>query len=271
MANTGLYNLTQLLTHRISFVRQVVFIQYTKHPNDQACLDKAAKWHCISWLNVSKILGKTAHNTFSPKTTKDVACLLKSYAQKYGLPQPAAPTARPEAPPIYLPCGSTKHQIHKTYMESALSERRIFVMLQTFKDLWQRTCPDNKIMSRREDCCAKCELMRDAVMKATTDSAKKEALQQFESHMNSAYEKRHRYNQCIADAKEGKITHLIFDFAKQLTIPSTRQVGPMYFKVARRVRRFGICNIATPMQTNYLADENHTIGPDEKKAMDPMQ
>lgn len=214
--------------------------------------------------------GKTAHNAFDHQTTMDVVRFLKAYAEKYGLPQPAAPRARPEVPPIYLPCGTTKLQIHKVYMDSCIADSRKFVRLQTFKDIWQHTCPDIKIMSRREDCCAKCELLRDTVMKAKQDKEKETALRTFQEHMQGAYVSRDHYNTCITMAKSGEIKHLIFDFAEQLTLPSTtRQVGPMYFKVGRRVQLFGICDTATPLQSNYLFDEHQTIGCDGKKCHGP--
>lgn len=38
------------------------------------------------------------------------------------------------------------------------------------------------------------------------------------------------YNKCIADGKLGVSKHIIFDFAEQLTMPSTMcELGPMYF------------------------------------------
>lgn len=234
-------------------------------------LDDAALFVYISPVYcILYYLGKTAHNAFDQETTMDVVRFIKRYAEKYGLPQPAAPRARPETPPIYLPCGTTKIQVHKTYMESAITDQRKFVRLQTFKDIWTRTCPDVKIMTRREDCCAKCELMRDTVIKAVSEKEKEDALNSFKKHMDEAYRSRDYYASCIQKAKAGEIKHLIFDFAEQLSIPSTtRQVGPMYFKVGRRMQLFGICNTALPHQANYLFDEHQTIGPDGKKSHGP--
>ncbi|KAF6037476.1 hypothetical protein EB796_004213 [Bugula neritina] len=65
-----------------------------------------------------KLKGRTAQNAFPPEVTTDVVQFLKNYAEKYDLPQPAAPRARPTASPIYLPCITTKQGVHyKIYMD----------------------------------------------------------------------------------------------------------------------------------------------------------
>lgn len=51
----------------------------------------------------------------------------------------------------------------------------------TFVDLWKHTCPDIKIVLRREDCCGQCELMRDAIMKAKSEAEKRDALDKFKA------------------------------------------------------------------------------------------
>lgn len=103
------------------------------------------------------------------------------------------------------------------------------------------------------------------------EASNQQALNEFQQHLNLAYSSRNLYNSCIDNAKEGKSLHLIFDFAEQLMIPSTsRQVGPMYFKVGRKIQLFGICNTAIPLQSNYLIDECQTIGPDGKKSHGPI-
>ncbi|KAF6037477.1 hypothetical protein EB796_004214 [Bugula neritina] len=125
-------------------------------------------------------------------------------------------------------------------------------------------------MSCREDCCAKCELLINATMKAKTDKEKDNTLAAFQQHMNLAYESRDLYNECISNAKNGEIKHIIFDFAEQLTLPTTtRQVGPMYFRIGRRMQLLGVCDTAIPIQTNYLYDEHQTIGCDSKKSHGP--
>ena len=61
--------------------------------------------------------------------------------------------------------------------------------------------------------------------------------------------------------------HYTFDFAEQLHLPHhSRQVGPMYFKVGRKVQLFGICCDSNNTQVNYLVDESETIGQNGTKS-----
>ena len=55
--------------------------------------------------------------------------------------------------------------------------------------------------------------------------------------------------------------HYTFDFAEQVHIPHhSRQVGPIYFKVCRKIQLFGICCDSDRKQVNYLIDEDNSIG-----------
>ena len=55
--------------------------------------------------------------------------------------------------------------------------------------------------------------------------------------------------------------HYMFDFAEQVHIPhQARQVGPIYFKVCRKIQVFGICCDSNRKQVNYLIDEDNGIG-----------
>ena len=192
---------------------------------------------------------------------------VKNYASKYGLPQPAAPRARPDIPPIYLPYGTTKTSMHDKYRQSAISSSKKAVGYTTFDNIWRITCPDIQIMSRREDCCSTCEAHRYNILHSRNSE---EAMQEFQAHLTDARHKREYYNSCITEAKAGKITHLLFDFAEQLCVPSTtRQIGPLYFKVCRRYQLFGVCNTSQPLQHNYIIDEHQTIGMDGKSSHGP--
>ena len=69
---------------------------------------------------------------------------------------------------------------------------------------------------------------------------------------------------------ENHVTHLTFDFAKQLELPChTREVGPLYFKVGYRIQLFGIAEEARKRQHNYLFAEHQSIGQDGKSAHGP--
>lgn len=75
------------------------------------------------------------------------------------------------------------------------------------------------------------------------------------------------YNQRLSDAKNGISKHLFFDFAEQLVIPTTtHQMGPMCFKIGQRSHLFGSCDTSVPCQTNYIYDENETIGSGRKQS-----
>ena len=78
---------------------------------------------------------------------------------------------------------------------------------------------------------------------------------------------RDHYRACITRAKLANsieqesdnvsYLHATFDLAQQATIPHhARQVGPLYFRVLRRVQIFGVANEGLPKPVNYLVDEN---------------
>lgn len=63
-----------------------------------------------------------------------VVQFISSYANDYGLPQPAATRGRDDTPPIYIPSDTTKKDVHEKYVES--SERStcaVFHILQHLK------------------------------------------------------------------------------------------------------------------------------------------
>ena len=65
--------------------------------------------------------------------------------------------------------------------------------------------------------------------------------------------------------------HYTFDFAEQLHLPHhSRQEGPLYFKVCRKVQLFGICCDINNVQINYLIDESETIGQSGYKSHGPI-
>ena len=98
-------------------------------------------------------------------------------------------------------------------------------------------------------------------------------LELLKNHITAAMDARDHYRACITRAKIAEAdsieqesdnvsyAHATFDFARQATIPHhARQVGPLYFRVPRRVQIFGVANEGLPKQVNYLVDTNETIG-----------
>eukprot|EP00117_Sycon_ciliatum_P019576 scpid105971/ scgid17705/ len=65
-------------------------------------------------------------------------------------------------------------------------------------------------------------------------------------------------------------SHYTFDFVQSISLPCiARQVGPLYFKVPRKVHLFGICNESVGEQVNYIIDEAETNSSDGKKSHNP--
>ena len=55
-----------------------------------------------------------------------------------------------------------------------------------------------------------------------------------------------------------------------MSIPyHARQSGPVYFKSARKIHLFGVCNEGIPKQVTYLIEESQTIGENGKMAHGP--
>ena len=95
------------------------------------------------------------------------------------------------------------------------------------------------------------------------------------------------YNNCIKTAKESisastlqpgvhevnrndMTTYLVFDYSQILPVPQfSQQVGPLYFISRRKIQCLGICNSSIPLQTNFLLDEDSTIGKDGTRCHGP--
>lgn len=199
---------------------------------------------------------------------------IRNFAEVNGLPQPAAPRGHNTAAPTYLPCFVTKKMLHAEYMKSGGA-----MSYSTFTRIWKSKCPDIVIMKPREDVCGKCSDLQSRITRAITEEERADTVEQLRSHITKAIDSRDEYREFISTAKvslsvaEGEVpeyTHLTFDFAQQATIPHhARQVGPLYFRVPRRIQIFGISNEAVPKQMDYLIDEHQTIGRDATKAHGP--
>ena len=129
------------------------------------------------------------------------------------------------------------------------------------------------------DVYNKCELHQQAVKKSTNEHDKEESLKHFSEHLQSAKLECKLYHEATGKATKelktykGRLTrqvaacsqnlrssHYTFDFAQNIFIPyHARQPGPTYFKTARKVHLFGVCNEGLPKLVDYLIDESHTI------------
>ena len=134
------------------------------------------------------------------------------------------------------------------------------------------------IMKPREDVCGKSSDLQSQISHALTEEDRITLTDALRSHVTMAMNSRDHYRACIAKVKianmeEGEVLsycHLTFDFVQQATIPHHGcQVGPLYFRVPRRIQLFGITNEGVPLQHNFLVDEHQIIGKDASKAHGP--
>ena len=200
---------------------------------------------------------------------------IRNYAIVNGLPQPAAPRGHNKQAPTYLPCVTTKKQVHAEYSKAGGK-----VAYSTFAKLWSKECRNIVIMLPKEDVCGTCADLQALISRSRTVETRLKYAEALKAHIVMATQARDIYRQCIEDAKQSradctpdqtpKYQHITFDFAQQACIPHhAREVGALYFKVPRRIQIFGVAEEAIPKQINFLVDENETIGPDGSKSHCP--
>ena len=221
--------------------------------------------------------GARPWNVHSDDENQSATQFIPNYADVHGLPQPAAPRGHNKPVPIYLPCHTTKKMVHGLFMKSGGSMSYI-----SFNRVWTTTCADIIIMKLREDVCGTCAQFQSQISRAVTEEDRLTITESLKTHVTTAMDARDHYRACIARAKVAEVeaqgrqdntltySHMTFDFAQQATIlHHGRQVGPLYFRVPRRVQLFGIASEGIPKQTNYLIDEHQTIGKDGSKSHGP--
>lgn len=113
-----------------------------------------------------------------------------------------------------------------------------------------------------------------ADLKETREDEKIRIHNQAIEHLRYAKLERDYYRSCIEQAEKqyknlphqqkttnlpnskAIVMHYSWDFAQHVQYPyEDQQVGPIYFKTARRAHLFGVCCEAIPRQINYLIDE----------------
>ena len=219
--------------------------------------------------------GKAPWNVIPEEEMQAVVSFIEGYANRYGLPQPAAPRGHNKPAPTYLPCYTTKVLLHGEYVEAGGKLSYV-----SFTRVWKSKCTSVVIMKPREDVCGTCSDLQSRISHARTEENRIDTTKLLHTHMTKAIDSRDFYRSCIARAKLAHhhevadhvpdYTHLTFYFAQQATIPHHgRQVGALYFRVPFRIQIFGIANEAQPIQRKYLVDEHQTIGSDGSKAHGP--
>ena len=214
--------------------------------------------------------GKVPKTTYPYEVTCGVVQFVKNFAEIHGLPQPSARRGRADIPPIYLPASHNYKTVHDIYVKSVMEKDASQRVMQyrSFIDVWHKCIPEVQFMTPRTDVCAVCEKYREKIKTAISEEEKISCTSQFSDHLIQAQAERQSYlDSCLNSKLElskhsvPNFAHYTFDFAQQLVLPHhSRQVGPMYFKVGRRVQLFGMCCDSNNTQVNYLVDESETIG-----------
>jgi len=223
--------------------------------------------------------GKKPAHAFTRVTILNVLTFIYQYAKVHGLPQPAPPKGRAGQPLQYLPASQNKKIVYNEYERACTPPEQTPVGYRSFRDIWCSCVPWIRFMTPRTDVCNRCELHRQAVKNATNEYEKQESLKRFSEHLESAQLERKLYREATdkatkeLKAHKGGLTRQVaacsrnlrsshyIDFTQNVFIPyHARQPGPLYFKTARKVHMFGVCNEGLPKQVNYLIDESHTIG-----------
>ena len=214
-------------------------------------------------------------NVLDPAEVDMAAQFVRNFAEVNGLPQPAAPRGHNGPAPTYLPCSYTKKMIHGLYMNAGGVMSYV-----SFTRVWAGRCKNVVILKPKEDVCSTCSELQSRILRAVCDEDRISSTEALQRHITKAVDARDVYRECIARAKLAEAEaeddeavdycHLTFDFAQQATVPHhARQVGPLYFRVPRRIQIFGVANEGIPLQHNYLVDEQQTIGKDGSKCHGP--
>lgn len=178
--------------------------------------------------------------------------------------------------------------VHSKYVEVCLDKDPSvsYLKYKSFTSVWKRCLPDIVFMTPWSGVCAICEEFRILIRDASCEDDKVKFSTEFASHVRIAQEEREYYLTSMKKAEtmdyrargsiihaetelakvqgsqsRPKYAHYTFDFAEQVHIPHhSRQVGPLYFKVCRKIHVFGICCDSNRKQINYLIDEDNSIG-----------
>ena len=238
---------------------------------------------------VHGLTGRKSNHGFPYEVIEGAVLFIKRYADEFGLPLPAAPRGRDNTPPILLPCSDSKASIYNKYKESCEEADKRHVGSTVFYEVWNSCVPHIEFIKPKTDLCKTCFELRENIAGAVNECDKLEMTQKLVTHLEVSREEREFYKQCTQNARDelGEVEspvnkyqtpcttdydniHYTFDFSQYVTLPhSSQQVGALFFLSPRKVQIFGVCEEAKPLQTNYLIDENETIGPDGSRTHGP--
>jgi len=223
--------------------------------------------------------GREPIHALSGEDEEYIGLFIINYAVVHGIPDPGR-DYRSGKLRILLPSIMTYRSIHKEYESSMVSQDKKPISYHSFVRVWHKITPHIAFIKPRTDLCMECEEYKKelnkitASLKETKEDEKTLIHNQAISHLKYAKLERDYYRDCIKRAEKHykklsnkkKTTntpntkpitmHYSWDFAQHVCYPyEDQQVGPIYFKSARRAHLFGVCCEAIPRQINYLIDE----------------
>lgn len=234
-------------------------------------------------------VGKRPKHALEFETVKFAVQFILNFASQNGLPQPAAVNRKDSEPPIFLPASTTKKSVHNLYVESCEETSIRAMKLTSFQDVWISCCSHVQIPTPRTDVCYTCEVLKDGVYAAVSETDKLRASDCLSQHITQAQLEHEAYVSSVKRSREeisqygnrpaGVLSpcsqdinsmHYTIDFAQQVSLPQhSRQVGPLYFATPRKIQVFGVSMEGCHAQYNYLVDESETIGVDGKEIHGP--
>lgn len=208
--------------------------------------------------------GNVPHHALGFEERVRIKNFIENAAISRGLPLPGRLPNAKDFRVTLLPSETTKTSLWRDYVAAAGEEGRKPCGITCFKDTWQSTIPDVKIMKPATDLCQTCQENNTLIIRSANlpDQVKQERMTNAMQHINQARAERDYYrDQCHTPVNNPKCVHLSFDYAQQVHYPfNCQQIGPAYFKTPRKCHIFGVSDEARAQQVNYLIDEADTVG-----------
>ena len=125
--------------------------------------------------------GKAPWNVIPEEEMQAVVSFIEGYANRYGLPQPAAPRVHNKPAPTYLPCHTTKVLLHGEYLEAGGKLSYV-----SFIRVWKSKCTSVVIMKPQEDVCGTCSDLQSRILRARTEENRIDTTKLLHTHMTKA-------------------------------------------------------------------------------------
>lgn len=220
--------------------------------------------------------GRAPHNALTYEDSQNIVQFIIGYADRYGMPQPAARGVTDVVPPIYLPAQDTYDSVYNKYQDVAKEMNFRGVTEPCFRNVWKQCVPHIQFVRLRTDVCHVCEKHRKSIQEAVTEDEKLQISESFAKHIQYAQLERDYYKtrckaaeeeQKCGNLEEKKNVHYTFDFAQSVLVPGhVRQEGALYYKLPFKVNWFGILNDGKPAMYNYIFSEAQAMSVDNENS-----